>query len=251
MAILWVVALHVGLLGEPNSIFVDMFFRSWTMPFFWIVSGLFLSHQDSFKTFLGKRINNLIVPLCFFVFLTNCLFWVCGDLLGGTDSGWIQRKFHWVSTIQFCWYEGHEDFRNFPLWFLPALFWTSVTYKLIIIISKDKWLWKVMLVAFAVSFVIALCYYSIHLPLFLDDGLYALPYMLFADYIRAKTHFMTSENKCCILIFTGGGHYIICFPLLAQYILWSEFLTISIRPLLTGIFRRFHRYEYCKDSLVQ
>ena len=242
IAILWVVALHIGLLGEPGSVYEDILFRSWTMPLFWIVSGLFLSHQDSFKTFLGKRINNLIVPLCFFVFLTNCLFWVCSDLLGGTEVGWIQRKFHWVSTIQFCWYEGHDDFRNFPLWFLPALLWTSLFYKTIIILSKDRLLFKSILVTLAVFVVMALSYYSINLHFFLDEGLYALPFFLVADIVHDKKLVLFEVNKSkCFLV--GGGslilfflfyelgslseHYYVIYQLLRYLLAFSGVLFIS------------------------
>ncbi|MBQ2452710.1 MAG: acyltransferase family protein, partial [Bacteroidales bacterium] len=102
MAILWVVALHIGLFGAGSK-FEDFVFTTWCMPFFFTISGLFLSHSDDFGTFFKRRVNNLLVPLCFFVFLTNALFWVAGDLLGGTEKGWIQQPFHWVSTLQFCW----------------------------------------------------------------------------------------------------------------------------------------------------
>lgn len=89
--ILWVVALHVGLLFEDNKFVNDLLFHSWAMPFFYIVSSLFISRKDDFHFFVGKKTNQLIVPLVFFVFLTNTLFWVVGDLLGG-GRVWLDTK---------------------------------------------------------------------------------------------------------------------------------------------------------------
>ena len=96
--ILWVVALHIGLLFDSNKFLNNLLFHSWAMPFFYMVSGLFLSHKDTLHIFVVKKINQLIVPLVFFVFMTNVLFWVAGDLLGGgrirLDTRQVSVGFH-------------------------------------------------------------------------------------------------------------------------------------------------------------
>lgn len=193
--ILWVVALHIGLLFEQNKFINDLLFHSWAMPFFYLVSGLFLSHKDTLHSFLVKKTNQLIVPLVFFVFMTNVLFWVAGDLLGGAESGWIQSKFRWVSTLQFCWYEGHPDFRNFPLWFIPALFNASLLYKLIILATKDRWLTKILCVLTLVGVMLVMERYSINLHLFIDVGILALPYMLMGDFLKNRTDFISTDSS--------------------------------------------------------
>ena len=191
--ILWVVALHIGLLFDNNKFLNNLLFHSWAMPFFYMVSGLFLSHKDTFWPFVVKKTNQLIVPLVFFVFMTNVLFWVAGDLLGGAESGWIQSKFKWVSTLQFCWYEGSPDFRNFPLWFIPALFNASLIYKFIIIAAKDQWLPKILLTFTLVGVMFIMGQYEINLPLFIDVGILALPYLLMGDFLKNRTDFVSNE----------------------------------------------------------
>lgn len=233
--ILWVVALHVGLLFDNNKFINDLLFHSWAMPFFYIVSGLFISRKDDFRPFVGKKTNQLIVPLVFFVFLTNTLFWVVGDLLGGAESGWIQKKPQWVSTLQFCWYEGHEDFRNFPLWFIPALFNASVLYKLIIIVSMDRWIYKGVSVLVLTGVMLALQRLSVNLPLFIDVGVLALPYMLVGDFWKNKTSFIANasstkqEWKVGLLAFLV---FIVGYSIQAS---WSLFPVIDILKYVTAV----------------
>lgn len=233
--ILWVVALHIGLLFDGNRFLNNLVFHSWAMPFFYVVSGLFVNHKEDFNHFLGKKTNQLVVPLVFFVFLTNTLFWVVGDLLGGAKSGWIERDPHWVSTLQFCWYEGHEDFRNFPVWFIPALFNVTLSYKCIIALTKDKWALKILYVFAIVGIMLLLQHLSIDLPLFIDVGLLALPYMLIADFLKNKSAFISEKSSLgsewkvgvfALLIFLS------CYYVQAT---WKLFPIIDILKYVTAI----------------
>jgi len=234
-AILWVVALHIGLLFDDNVFLQNLVFQSWTMPFFYVVSGLFINHKEDFRHFLGKKTNQLVVPLVFFVFLTNTMFWVVGDLLGGVKTGWIERPPHWVSTIQFCWYERHEDFRNFPIWFIPALFNATLMYKCIIELTKDKWELKIIGVCIIVGVMLLLQQLSINLPLFIDVGLLALPYMMVGDFLKNKSGFISEKDSLgsewkvgvfALLIFLS------CYYVQAT---WNLFPIIDILKYVTAI----------------
>ena len=141
----------------------------------------------------------------------------------------------WVSTLQFCWYEGHEDFRNFPLWFIPALFNASVLYKLIIIFSKDRWIYKEASVFVLTGVMLALKRLSVNLPLFIDVGVLALPYMLVGDFWKTKTSFIANasstkqEWKVGLLAFLV---FIVGYSIQAS---WSLFLVIDILKYVTAV----------------
>lgn len=233
--ILWVVALHIGLLFENNKFVNDLLFHSWAMPFFYIVSGLFINHKEDFRYFLGKKVNQLIVPLVFFVFLTNTLFWMVGDLLGGVKSGWIEREPHWVSTLQFCWYEGHEDFRNFPIWFIPALFNATLSYKCIIALTKDKWALKIICVFTLVGAMLLLQHLSIDLPLFIDVGLLALPYMLIGDLLKNRSGFISEKSLFGSEWKVGVSSLLIFLSCYYVQATWNLFPLIDVLKYVTAI----------------
>ena len=72
ICILLVVAAHIDmpLLSHPC-------FSLFRMPLYYFLSGIFFSRYDGIKTFLTKKINNLIIPYLFFSgFALTLLFFI-------------------------------------------------------------------------------------------------------------------------------------------------------------------------------
>lgn len=201
---------------------ISGYFGSFRIPLYFILSGLFVSFTAGWKIFLHKKINKLLVPFCFFVFLTNLLMWIGKDLMGGYENGTFAGKFEWFSPIQVAYYElSLENFNNTPLWFLVCLFNAYVLYMCIHYLARKKmWLKGVgALVAGGCGYLTG--YLGINIPFHIDTALSAVPFIFMGEIIRKETHLLV-RNKYdkwnvlasvilfCIMIFTTpnsyGGH---------------------------------------------
>lgn len=81
------------------------------MPIFFALSGLFFkTYNNSFKEFLRKKINTLLVPFVFFYALSYIIYFIKKSLFGSVQS---------FQILDFVF--GQQMF-NIPLWFLLSLF---------------------------------------------------------------------------------------------------------------------------------
>lgn len=121
---------HITALGNP----VDVWFSSYKLTIFYIVSGYLLCmrqsfHKYSFKTYIGKQIEGLIIPYLGYSSIV-LLYHICVGLLKGAESTAILNKFleQLYATL---------SFRGISaLWFLPSLFIGQVIFFLAIKAGK-------------------------------------------------------------------------------------------------------------------
>lgn len=116
---------HSGLQGFPHD-----WIYSFHMPFFFLVSGLFLK-QDSrpFVDVVMKNARQLLVPYLFFYILTIPFGLVYIYFRGepvSADYIWkpIVGMFYGVDRL----IGPYSFFTNGPLWFLLALFWARILF---------------------------------------------------------------------------------------------------------------------------
>jgi fucose 4-O-acetylase-like acetyltransferase len=121
VCIILVVFYHVcGLLG--CSFWLSPFLNSFFLSLFFVLSGLFFNDGGSFRHFLLKKTNGLLVPFFSFyllgsVLLPNLLHYVFGVHFG-TSVGW-------ESLWAFVW---PGEYPNIPIWFLWCLFVMNVMF---------------------------------------------------------------------------------------------------------------------------
>ena len=122
--ILWVVTIHLGE-NLPNWIMVP-----YRMPLFFFMSGIFFSYKP-FKEFFVRKINTLIIPLIFFLFIPFCIHFLREAILPNithffskTDPPYTYQLIGQIHTLTNIYNEYvNEPFRlNSVLWFLFALF---------------------------------------------------------------------------------------------------------------------------------
>jgi fucose 4-O-acetylase-like acetyltransferase len=117
---------HLG--GNPfhSSIFINSFH----MPLFFCISGYFISTQKyTFKDFITRKFRTLIIPYFFFA-ITGFLFWFLIGQKYGDDANSQPDIFKYIwgifGAVPSKAYLGF----NFPIWFLPALFSSEITFYL-------------------------------------------------------------------------------------------------------------------------
>lgn len=113
---------HITSLGNP----VDVWFSSYKLTIFYIVSGYLLCMRQtlqkySFKTYIVKQIEGLLVPYLGYSSIV-LLYHICVGLMKGTESSAILNKFleQLYATLSF---RGVS-----ALWFLPSLFIGQVVF---------------------------------------------------------------------------------------------------------------------------
>ena len=219
MCILLVVTWHLDI---NNVLYftpkLNGYFASFRMPLYYILSGLFVSFSSGYAAFFQKKINRLIVPYCFFNFISNLLFWIAKDLMHGYEKGYFLGAFEWMSPLQVAFYRFPDNFNNMPIWFLISLFNAYMFYMLVTSLSRDKiWIKGIL------SFAIGICGYLLKLndlllPFYLDSAMYAAPFIFIGELFRKYTKLLTGNSMdkwnipislllFVVLIFTSPDSY--------------------------------------------
>ena len=177
ICILLVVYFHVSLHYNISSPF-DTVIRSFRMPLYFILSGLFFKKYEGFVGFLRRKVNKLLIPFLFFylisvimmTLLSNHSFW---DLLG--------------------YFIYKEEFDNIPIWFLLCLFEVNIIFYILYLLSNIA---KTPIpILFVLSFLsgflgLWLSKKSINLYGFIDSALTAMPFFFFGWFIGQKTDYL-------------------------------------------------------------
>ena len=195
LCILLVVSWHV----DTNDLLycnenIEKFFKAFRMPLYYVLSGIFLSIKGDYFMFFQKKINKIIVPFIFFVTITNVVFWIGKDLLGGYEKGWFAGEFQWMSPIIFCYEEFPLTFNNGPIWFLPCLFAAYMIYMLVDKISNNNFYTKLIFVLVISFGGFLLNKGGINIPFYINEAMCAIPYLLFGEFLRKRTGILVSNK---------------------------------------------------------
>lgn len=182
ICILLVVAAHIEmpLLSHPC-------FSLFRMPLYYFLSGLFFSQYNGIKTFMIKKVNNLVVPYVFFsvlplIILFIYYFWKFGD---------FQEAY--IRSIPLY---------NAPVWFLVSLFEVGILmYFVSIIRNRCKQMMIVIVISLCGYF---LCRKEIILPFFINTALCSVVFYyagyLFRSYNMLDNHTFMRRN-CFLSMF--------------------------------------------------
>lgn len=176
ICIILVVVLHAS---SDDGIPLLMALR---MPLYFVLSGLFFKSYDSFYSFIIKKINRLLIPLLFFIFIGFILAMML-------RSPMENLKIFFSNPVTF----------NFPLWFLICLFEVNIIYYIIQSISANSYLQTLIVLAFGLMGM-ALDYYNIFLPIYLDSAFSATPFFFAGTILRQCPILYNSKHEKKILL---------------------------------------------------
>lgn len=188
MCILFVVSYHVDqceMLYRNQD--VNNFFMSFRIPFYFMLSGLFVSFNSGYLSFILKKVNRLVIPCVFFFFLTvaySYLFTFLRSKFLASAQGDIFDSGLWNFFVR---ENVGLDYPNIPIWFLVSLFTTYIIYMMLDAITR-----KNMYLILALSFVLGVCgymcsVYRIDIPFYLDSSMTCMPFVAVGSYLRKKT----------------------------------------------------------------
>ena len=111
----------VSELGSTNPII--MFLRTFRMPLYFILSGLFFKEYSGLWDFIKRKTNKLLIPFCFFLLPSLALFFITKR-----SFDFFQFLYHevWLEDISI----------NEPIWFLWCLFVNNIIFYVIIMCSN-------------------------------------------------------------------------------------------------------------------
>ena len=168
VCILLVVMMHAGLgHGFPGL-------RALRMPLYFMLSGLFFKDYGSFRLFVEKKVNKILVPFLFFA------------LLGFADQALTALGEGRALTAYGLWQpfvSPSMTRSNLPVWFLVSLFWANLIYCAVSIHVGRLWLRTLSVFALGGAGY-ALSQGKVYLPLFFASSLTALPFFFAGSLLR-------------------------------------------------------------------
>ena len=108
---------------------LDPFFASFRLPLYFFLSGLFFKDYGSFRNFLIKKTNRLLIPFFFFYIIFSVIVPNALHIFFGKT---FETVVGWSSLWAFI-YPG--VFPNIPIWFLWCLFIVNVLFWFLRIIA--------------------------------------------------------------------------------------------------------------------
>ena len=172
----------------------ELALRSYRMPFYYFLSGLFFKMYGGFGDFVVKKINKLIVPFTFFYLISYCFGAICG-YLGFYEKGIMGDPFHW--TLIFDVLVNEKLVFNGPIWFFICLFNVNIIFYSLRLLSggNDKLLGILVVITGTAGFFINNSNFDlpvqIDLPYYWDIALRETPFFAMGYFLRTYTPFLS------------------------------------------------------------
>lgn len=177
-----VVILHINAALSGTIADVIPNFAALRMPLYFVLSGIFFKVYNP-KVFLIKKINNIVVPLLFWLIVSDILH-VCYHR--------FEVDFTIVQFIKDPLYRNTDS--NGSLWFLICLFYTNIIFYIIHVLLKNKMKICVAVIIFAL--IGYLFYkYNIKFPLWIDSAMTALPFFFYGYCCRDVDYLKSDYSK--------------------------------------------------------
>ena len=184
VCIILVVLMHCGLPVDDNSVFaqhINDALRTYRMPTYYFLSGLFFKTYSGFGEFSRRKLNNIIIPLFFFYGLNviaSILYWGCSGFILGFES-----DFDWIAIFDIFYHSDEWRIQAVvPLWFLLSLFWANLIFYIIKSRFNDLTVCVIVLLLAVSAFFLGS--YHLQLPLYIVSSLTGLPYFVLGHYVK-------------------------------------------------------------------
>ncbi len=153
--------------------------QAFRLPMYYFISGIFFKRYGGFIDFTRRKVNNILVPFCFFIVLAYVLRLLEFAVRWMFGAAPIDISlFHLIEPFCLRYWE-----MTTPIWFLLSLFWCNILFYVM-----QQWLkpmWIIYLVAMALSVIGYLCgIFHVVLPLELDTSLVAMPYFVLGHEVK-------------------------------------------------------------------
>ncbi len=176
VCILLVVMFHTGIFSDQTPVLGML-----RMPLYFTLAGMFFKDYGGFTPTLVKKLNKLFVPFIFFFTISYLNFVAIKLFLGGE-----------IDIPYYCFLTS-KTMVNVALWFLLALFSANLLFFLVLEINKKI---NYIGVACIIIAVVALNIFNsnFYLPMYIDSGMAALPFLFFGYYLRQISILNKSER---------------------------------------------------------
>ena len=169
VCILLVVVFHLD--NDAYGVHTNEMLQSFRIPMYFFLSGLFFKTYNGFVDFSRRKVNNIIVPLVFFLLLSFVYFFV---------KEFYKSGFNLEETVSLLPANPIEN--NVPLWFLVVLFEVNIIYYLL-----QKFLPRVAVIVVAILLSAVGHYFAIngeYFYLYLDIAFVAMPFFILGAETR-------------------------------------------------------------------
>lgn len=160
------------IIRETNSIITSFY-----MPLFFIISGMFAKSNLSLKSFLFNKVNTVFFPFLFFYVISFVTAVFVSEILHVK----LNNEFSFYNI--FAIFES-KSFSNGALWFLSAIFFSSVFFYLISVVTKKNEVLRIIAILLLSS--LGFCWhqlFSFRPPFYIDTALTALLFLYFGEQL--------------------------------------------------------------------
>lgn len=186
ICILLVVMSHILLFYQVTEYPAKEMLTTFRMPLYFFLSGIFFKSY-AVKTFLLKKVNNLLIPFLFFyvttgLLLPQFLFHAFGHRMEWMSSG----DFYQEMMSQYV----TEAFPNISIWFLFCLFLLNLLFLLVLKVCRS-----LTPAVIALGLAIGCCglymsWAGIGLPFYLDTTFTAFPLFIVGYLLRRHSNIL-------------------------------------------------------------
>ena len=190
--ILLVVLTHVHFKDHyPQLMGIHLYLKSFRMPLYFMLSGLFFKEYEGFIGFLKRKTNKLLIPFIFFFYFNAIIFRYIMDFTQNHHISFYGIKFY----INFY----YESFNDIPggIWFLLCLFNVNIIFYIIYLVVNRNKLHSSFIFFFALligtfGYYIGINQYN--LPLFFDSAMTATPFFAVGYILKRDTNFLLKNR---------------------------------------------------------
>lgn len=144
------------------------------MPLFFVITGYLFNYEKLNRHFVIKNLKRIFIP--FFVFLLlGFLFEFLKRMLLSRDQLELSQL---LDAILFMDFSSLHNTYGFVLWFLPALFFSKLFLKTLFTINNN-------LLKISISILLFVIGIKFQLPFSIDEGMVALPFLLFGFLLKS------------------------------------------------------------------
>ena len=218
VCIILVVLMHCGLPVNDNSVsqHINDALRTYRMPTYYFLSGIFFKTYGGFSEFARRKVNNILVPLLFFYglnVLACVVYWFCTEIIRGFTS-----NFEWNAIFDIFYRDNWRLQTVGPLWFLFSLFWANLIFYVIKSKFNDLVVCVMVLLLAIAGFLLEL--HKVKLPWYLTSSLCGLPYFVLGHYVKQN-----GWLQCSVIRWLGLLQFVVIAVVMAFMV--SEISTLN------------------------
>lgn len=196
LCIILVVSFHINhsVLGQHTNDMLQQF----RIPMYFFLSGLFFKTYNGLSDFVRKKVNNIVIPLIFFL-LIGATYVFCREFFLSKYNVVVALSKLPLNPIDL----------NTPMWFLVVLFEVNVIYYLLQQFLPRLWANVAAIALSAIGYFIVLNGYN--LILYLDIALVALPYFILGSEAKRMGYLLKGPSLPLRLIMAVGVFVLLWF----------------------------------------